>query len=257
MKIKPWAWVSFVLGALYFLVPLLAVFLFSLRGSKDGLGFSAYVHVFQDANFISSFLFSLKIAAWVIVLSFVLVIPTAIHIRLHFPRLRPVLETLVNLPFTIPVIVLAFGLIRLYSGTLTHSTILLVAGSMVICLPYVYRLIDSGLEAIKLKTLTEAASSLGASWPRTLFYVILPNLRTSLIGAASIVFAMVMGELTLSLMLAWPAFGPYMALVGRDLAYEPAALAVISFGLTWFSIALFHMAGNKQSTQSVQKGAKK
>ena len=30
-------------------------------------------------------------------------------------------------------------------------------------------------------------------------------------------------------MLAWPAFGPYMALVGRDLAYEPAALAILSF----------------------------
>ncbi|MGL4766576.1 MAG: ABC transporter permease [Formosimonas sp.] len=250
MKVKPWAWISLGIGAIYFILPLLAVFLFSLRGTKDVLGFSAYMHVLQDDKFIDSFLFSLKIAALVIVLSFALIIPTAIHVRLHFPRLRSVLETIVNLPFTIPVIVLAFGLIRLYSGgfglQLTQSVFLLVAGSMVICLPYVYRMIDSGLESIKLKTLTEAAKSLGVGSWRTLFVVILPNLRTSLLGAASIIFAMVMGELTLSLMLAWPAFGPYMALMGRDHAYEPAALAVMSFLLTWASIALFHLLGSPQ-----------
>lgn len=256
MKIKPWALVTLLLGAAYFLLPLLAVFMFSLRGTKDELGFSAYVRVFQDPNFINSFLFSLKVAAMVIVLSFVLVIPTAIHVRLHFPRLRQVFDVMVNLPFTIPVIVLAFGLIRVYSSTLSSSVFLLVAGSVVICLPYVYRLIDSGLESIKLKTLTEAAASLGASWPRTLFTVILPNLRTPLISAASIVFAMVMGELTLSLMLAWPAFGPYMALVGRGLAYEPAALAVMSFALTWASIALLHFAGRKQPTSKTRDNKK-
>lgn len=249
MKVKPWALLSLGLGAVYFALPLIAVFMFSLRGEKDVLGFSAYMHVFQDEKFIESFLYSLKIAVLVIVLSFILIIPTAIHVRLHFPKLRSTLEAIVNLPFTIPVIVLAFGLIRLYSGTLTHSVFLLVAGSMVICLPYVYRIIDSGLESIKLKTMTEASASLGASGLRTLFTVILPNLRTSLIGAASIIFAIVMGELTLSLMLAWPTFGPYMALMGRDYAYEPAALAVISFALTWASIALFHLIGKPQGTK--------
>ena len=104
-----------------------------------------------------------------------------------------------------------------------------------------FRSIDAGLEAIDLRSLTEAAASLGSSPTRTLFSVVLPNMRTALIGAASLVFAMVMGELTLAVMLAWPAFGPYMAQIGRDLAYEPAALAVMSFALTWLSITLFHI----------------
>jgi putative spermidine/putrescine transport system permease protein len=43
-------------------------------------------------------------------------------------------------------------------------------------------------------------------------------------------------------MLAWPAFGPYMALVGRDLAFEPAALAILSFLLTWGLIGLIQFA---------------
>ena len=244
MKTKIWAIASIAFGALYFFLPLVAVFLFSLHGTKGTLGFSAYLRVFADPGFAKSFLFSFQLSIAVISIGFALVIPAAIHVRLKRPYLRPLIETITNLPFTIPVIVLAYGLIRLYSApplSLASTPFLLGAGCTVICLPYMYRTIDAGLGAIDLKTLTEAAVSLGASQWRTLGAVILPNIRTAMLGSASIVFAMVMGELTLAVMLAWPAFGPYMALVGRDLAYEPAALAVVSFALTWISVALFHV----------------
>jgi putative spermidine/putrescine transport system permease protein len=89
-----------------------------------------------------------------------------------------------------------------------------------------------------LRGLSEAAQSLGAGWPSLLFRVVLPNLRTALLSAVFLTFAIVIGELTLAVLLAWPAFGPYMALVGRDLAYEPAALAILSFAMTWGSIGL-------------------
>jgi putative spermidine/putrescine transport system permease protein len=246
MKRKPWAIVAVAFGALYFTLPLIGVFLFSLRGKKGALGFSAYARVFADPQFLKSFLFSFRISLATIAIGLALVLPTAMYVRLRLPRIRPYLEAITNLPFTVPVIVLAFGLIKLYGRppiALVSSPLLLAAGSTVICLPYLYRTIDAGLEAIDLKSLTEASASLGASGFRTLFAVVLPNLRTAIVGAASIVFALVMGELTLAVMLAWPAFGPYMALVGRDLAYEPAALAVLSFILTWISIALFHAAG--------------
>jgi len=89
-----------------------------------------------------------------------------------------------------------------------------------------------------LKVLTEAAQSLGAGWLSILFRVILPNLRTAILSATFLTFATVIGELTLAVLLAWPAFGPYMAHVGRDLAYEPAALAILSFIMTWGAIGL-------------------
>ncbi len=114
---------------------------------------------------------------------------------------------------------------------------LLVAGYVVLSFPYIFRAVDAGLRAIDLRVLTEAAQSLGARWGTTLFRVVLPNIRVSLLSAAFLTFSIVVGELTLAVMLAWPAFGPYMALVGRDLAYEPAALAIISFLLTWGSLA--------------------
>ena len=38
-----------------------------------------------------------------------------------------------------------------------------------LALPYMYRAVDTGLRAIDVRTLTEAAESLGAGWPTILF----------------------------------------------------------------------------------------
>lgn len=38
-----------------------------------------------------------------------------------------------------------------------------------------------------------------------------------------------------------PAFGPYMQLLGANRAYEPAALAVISFSITWLCMGLIQI----------------
>ena len=57
------------------------------------------------------------------------------------------------------------------------TDMLLVFGYVTLALPYMYRAVDTGLRAIDVRTLTEAAQSLGASWPTILFRVILPNVR--------------------------------------------------------------------------------
>jgi len=229
------------LGGIYFFLPLLATFLFSLRARKGVLSFWAYVHVLSDPQFVRTFTFSLEMAVLTIVAGLALIVPTAIWIHLKLPRARPLIEAFALLPFVIPPIVLVFGLIRLYSRpplAIVSSPLLLVAGYIVISFPYMFRAVDSGLRAIDLRGLIEAAQSLGSRWWTTLFSVVLPNLRAALLSAAFLTFSIVIGELTLAVMLAWPAFGPYMAQVGRDLAYEPAALAVMSFLLTWGLIAL-------------------
>lgn len=238
------SWLWLCLGLVYFFLPLLATFLFSLRGKKGVLGFTAYQHVFADPQFLKTFGFSLEMAALTVVVGLALIVPTAIWIQLKVPKAKLLIEILALMPFVIPPIILAFGLIRSYAKppfALVSSPALLVAGYIVISFPYIYRSIDSGLRAMDLRGLTEAAQSLGAGWPSLLFHVVLPNLRTALLSAVFLTFAIVIGELTLAVLLAWPAFGPYMALVGRDLAYEPAALAILSFALTWGSIGLIQL----------------
>lgn len=246
-KFFSWLWLA--IGLVYFFLPLLATFLFSLRGKKGVLSFVAYQHVFADPQFLKTFSFSLEMALFTVVVGLALIVPTTIWIQLRVPKARPVIEILALLPFVIPPVILAFGLIRSYSRppfALVSSPLILVAGYVIISFPYIYRSVDAGLRSMDLRALTEAAQSLGSGWGSTLFKVILPNLRTALLSAAFLTLAIVIGELTLAVLLAWPAFGPYMALVGRNLAYEPAALAILSFALTWGAIALI---------QAISRGA--
>jgi putative spermidine/putrescine transport system permease protein len=258
-----WSWVWLILGVGYFFTPLLATLLFSLRAKRGELGFTAYGNVFTDSRFYQTFSFSLQMALLTIVVSLLLIVPTAYWVHLRLRRLRSLVEFITLLPFVVPAIVLVFGLIKIYSrppfaltNTALTTNVLLVAGYVVLALPYMYRAVDTGLRAIDVRTLTEAAQSLGASWPTILFRVIFPNIRVALLGGAFLTFAIVIGELTLAQYLARPAFGPYMALIGQDRAYEPSALAIISFILTWGSIGLIQFLGRAAPGQAQLGGTK-
>jgi putative spermidine/putrescine transport system permease protein len=258
-----WAWLWIILGVGYFFTPLIGTLLFSLRAKRGELGFTAYANVFEDPRFFSTFGFSLQMGLLTILASLLLIVPTAYWVHLKLPQLRPYIEFVTLLPFVVPAIVLVFGLIKIYSRpplSLTSSAlttnILLVAGYMVLALPYMYRSVDTGLRAIDVRTLTEAAQSLGASWGTILLRVIFPNVRVALLSGAFLTFAIVIGELTLAQYLARPAFGPYMALIGQDRAYEPSALALISFALTWLSVAVIQFLGRAAPGQTQLGGTK-
>ena len=94
--------------------------------------------------------------------------------------------------------------------------------------------------ALDLKTLSDAAKSVGANWPRTLWHVVLPNLRTAILAAAFLTIAIVLGEYTISSLLLFNTFAVYIQHIGKSQAYPAAALAILSFAFTWFAmLALF------------------
>lgn len=241
-----------ILGIGYFVLPLIATFQVSLGMLVP---FKAYTNTFNDPKFWSSLGYSAFCAVLTIIGSVVLIVPTAYWVRLKVPRMRPVIEALTLLPFVVPPVVLVFGLVRLYGGgtwplpaltsTDAGSTFLLVAAYVVLSLPYMYRSVDTGLRAIDIQSLTEAAQSLGAGWPTILVRVILPNVRLSVLGGAFLTFAIVMGEYTIANFLFRPAFGPYLSLLGRNRLYEPAAVTLISFGLTWLAMGMISLIGRR------------
>ena len=247
------SWFILFLGGLYFFVPLIATIDFSLRARKGVLSALAYQRVLSDPRFASAFTFSLEMALLTVVVGVVLVVPTAYWIRLRLPQLRPVVEFITLMPFVVPAIVLVFGLIRVFSRppfllttSFTGTQILLVAGYVVLVLPYLYRAVDTGLQAIDIRTLTEAAQSLGAGWWVIITQIIFPNLRSAILSGAFLTITIVMGELTMaSFLVGLKAFGPYMSQVGQNRAYEGAALAVISFALTWAFTMLFQFVGRR------------
>ena len=255
-KNRIWAWVSYIVVAFYFLVPLAATFYWSLRAEKGKLGFEAYSRLFADTNFLPSFSESIVNAIAAILISLLLIVPTAYWVTLRLPKLRPVVEFITLLPFVIPAVVLVFGLIRLYSrppllwtATYGSSRILLICVYAALAFPYVFRSVDNGLRAMDVRALTEAAQSLGAGWPTILLQVIFPNLRVALLSGALLTFAIVIGELTIALFMAQHTLGPYMANLTRSKVYEPSAMAIVAFAITWAAMGLIQLIGRGQQGQ--------
>src|SRR4029077_20573233 len=98
-----------------------------------------------------------------IVVGVVLVVPPAYWIQVRLPALRPVIEFITLLPLVIPAIVLVFGYLRMYNSssflpltdTEAGTDILLTLGYATLALPYMYRAVDAGLQAIDIHSLTE------------------------------------------------------------------------------------------------------
>lgn len=249
-----WAWIIFIIGLIYFFLPLFATFEFSLRMIKDTYSFEAYKVAFSDPKFYQNFGYSLLWATITLSISTLLVVPTAYWVHWRLPRLRPVVEFITLMPFVVPAVVLTFGLIRLYGQPpvlLIGSPILLIAGYVILSLPYMFRAVDTGLRAIDVRTLTEAALSMGAGWGVILTQVIFPNLRVAILSGVFLTFAIVMGEFTFASLLAWPAFGPYIEEMGSMRAYVPQALSVVSFLMTWISIGILQWIGRGATDQQV------
>lgn len=240
-----WSSIWFVLGAMYFVLPLYATFQFSLSWDPD-IPLKAYQRAFEDDRFWNSFILSNVLALTTILVSVVLIVPTAYWIRLRLPQARRIVEFITLMPFVVPAIVLVFGLIRIYSSPISipftdivllqpltnfkmGTNILMVGGYMVLAMPYMYRSVDTGMRTVDVRTLTEAAQSLGANGLTIMLRVILPNLRSALLSGALLTFAIVVGEVVLASFLGVSAFGPYLFLLGQHRAYEPAALSFVAF----------------------------
>jgi putative spermidine/putrescine transport system permease protein len=253
---KFFAWAALIFGLLYFILPLLGMTRFSLMMRRGVFSFDAYEKVFADPRFQETFTYSTVMALFTIIFGVLLVVPTAYWVRLKLPFLRPYIEFITLLPLVIPAIVIVFGYIRLYNtsswlpltGTTTGTNVLLMFGYAILALPYMYRAVDTGLRTIDVATLTEAAQSLGAGWGTILFRIILPNVLVAVLSGAFLTFAIVIGEFTMAALLNRPAFGPFMQLLGANRAYEPAALSVIAFVITWGCLGLIQLVSRFQKS---------
>jgi putative spermidine/putrescine transport system permease protein len=252
------AWRAAVIIAflVFMIVPVIATALFSVATRWDrtiwpeGLTIAWWVKVMGRSAFQETLYNSLGVALATVAVSLTLVTPTAYWVHLRMPRARPWIELLAILPFGVPGVVLALGLIRLYSSVplpIINTANILVAAYVVLTLPFMYRSVMNALEAIDVRTLSEAAQSLGAGSWRTLVSVIVPNILPGVVNGGLLVFSTVFAEFTLANLLIgtrFKTFPIYLVEFTRFDARQASALAVISFMFAWLvSIAILLIAG--------------
>jgi putative spermidine/putrescine transport system permease protein len=208
-RLNVFRYLVFTVFGLFFIVPLLAMARFSLEGTKLGTwSLTAWRQIasFQNSGIpplISSIEITLELAVITCVLVLVLLVPTMIWIRLRVQWLARTMEILCLLPLTIPAIVLVVGLGPIYNRIQHYSvsSLMLFWIYVILALPYAYRALASGINAIDVTTLSEAARSLGASWFTVMVRVIAPNIRQAILNAMLLTFALVLGEFTIAYLL--------------------------------------------------------
>lgn len=203
-------WAVLIGCGLFFLAPLLTLARHSLQNvpafllgretlfKKWSLG--PVTMAFDDPDFWPALSLSLKLAVGTVLLTLGLLVPTAVWTHLRVPRARSLVEFVTVLPYMIPPIALVAGIVivKPHARWFLNSDYSLIPFYMVLALPFTYRSIDAGLRAIDLRTLVDASRSLGAGWGATLWRVLVPNLRTSIISASFLTAAVVVGEFTIA-----------------------------------------------------------
>ncbi|MBD0743367.1 ABC transporter permease [Streptomyces sp. CBMA152] len=249
--LRPWRGAVLGVAGVYFLVPLLAAAVFTIDIPNQGLALSSYTQIFAADGFSTALLLSLGLGLTTVALALILTVPAALAVRLSGSgRLRAVLETVCTLPLVVPPVALVAGIGTVLkwgpdhlSTTPLYQTfvaiqnpdfpVILVLAYVVMALPFVYRSLDAGLRAVDVRTLVEAARDLGASWPRAIFSVVLPNLRTALLNASFLALALVLGEFTVAQLLGFQPFAVWIVQASGSNAQLSVAVSLLSLVLTW------------------------
>lgn len=255
-RIAPAAIVWLLVGAVYWLLPLVATLLFSLKRNETGTccTLDNYGEILHDPQFWKNIRLSFVLALETIVISLALLVPTVYWVNLKLPRLRPVIAFLALVPFVVPPIVLVVGLLDVYRGTpewfYAQPYGFLVAAYVILAFPYIYFALDAGFRAIDVHTLTEASQSLGASWRTTLLRVIFPNVKTAALAGALLTLAVVMGEYTIASLATFDTFPVYIQYVSQNKAFPAGAVTLLSFGITWAAmVALVFVGRGREQPQ--------
>jgi putative spermidine/putrescine transport system permease protein len=257
-----------ILAGLYFLVPVAAAFWFSVNNGKTGFTLHAYTGIVNAPGFLTAFGTSLKLAIITVVLTLALMVPTMLLVHLRHPRLRVLMEVLCLLPLVIPPVVLVVGvrtvlgwgpdqlagtpLQSLFNGLQNSSPPWILALEYVIlALPFTYRALDAGLRSSGVATLVEAARNLGSSWPTVVFRVVLPTLRTSVLNAAFLAFALVLGEFTMANILLYQTFTVWILQFNDTDGQLSVGLSLMSLFITWLLLLLIAALGGGRTRKDI------
>ncbi len=173
-----------------------------------------------------------------VAITLVLLVPTVVYLHLRLPRLRRVVEAICLLPIVIPPVVLIVGVLQVAPMRLKATPYLLALEYVVLALPFAYRSLDAGLAAIDLRTLVDAARSLGSGWVSTLMRVVLPNLRSAVMSATVLTAALVLGEFTLASLDQYQTFPVWVVAFDQDDARVSVAVSLLALVLTWALLLL-------------------
>jgi putative spermidine/putrescine transport system permease protein len=249
---RPVRWIIGIVVGLVFAVPFAGTLVYTLRLPDGGYTLDRWLAIVDPANATryapvwTGLTNSLTLAVVTVALVLFLFTPTMVLVALKFPRMRRAFEFLALLPISIPAIVLVVGLAPVYlqiGRTLGTGAWTLAFAYGILVLPFTYRAIQASIDAIDLKTLSEAARTLGAGWFTVLVRVIAPNLRQGLLAAALISVAVVLGEFTIASLLNRQVLQTGLVVINRQDAFAASIFTLLALAFAFVLLLVIGRAG--------------
>ena len=154
--------------------------------------------------------FSLLLAVLSVVICVAVSVPGAyVLVHARFRGIR-VLEEVTLLPLSIPGIAMSIGLIEAYI-MVRGSWWLILCGHLLYTVPLMVRVLTNSLRSFDFTKLQLTGQSLGAGWWHRFLFIIVPNLRHSIVVGSLLVFAVSWGEFNVSYLLNTPLHQTYPA----------------------------------------------
>jgi putative spermidine/putrescine transport system permease protein len=215
-----------------------------LRWFGEALGWS---------SFRASLTTSIVVALVVTLLACVMGTAAAVAIaRYRFPGSRT-LQSLFMAPLALPQLILAIGMIILFSRLaaiigvrLTATLPGLIVSHLVVAVPWTIRTVGAVMATLD-PHMEEMAQSLGASPVRAFFLVTLPLLYRGMVAGAIFAFIISFGNLELSLMVYPPALQPLPVMLYDQVRATPdlriPAVSVLTMLIVGTGIALADRLG--------------
>lgn len=168
----------------------------------------------MDESFFQTMRLTFELAAITTLILLCIGIPLGYYLSQTKSKLKPALEALVSMPLVLPPSVLGFYLLLTFSPKNSFGAWLdetfdlrlvfsfegLIVASVIFSLPFMVHPIQSGFSALS-RSLSEASYVLGKSRLQTIYSVLLPNMKPSLLTGTVITFAHTVGEFGVVLMI--------------------------------------------------------
>jgi spermidine/putrescine transport system permease protein len=208
----PVAWL-----AVFFLLPMIAVFAYSLAtrtpggGIVFGVAVQNYVRIGESSLYLWATLRSLRIAVVVTAATFIVAYPVAYYLALVATRWRLALFVLLIVPWWCSILVKSFAWVAILSDTgvvnrallqlhlidhplkLLYNEIAVVIGLVHVLIPFMVLPIYATIEKLD-RRLVEAAANLGSSPLRAFIEVILPLSLPGVAAGALLTFILGFGS---------------------------------------------------------------
>jgi putative spermidine/putrescine transport system permease protein len=207
----------------------------------EGYSLRWFAAMLDQRKFVDGFAMSFEVGAIATLIGLALGVPAALGVSRHQFAFRMPLSSLLLMPLIVPGVVLGTAMyvfhVELENGLdvdVIGTFYALVAGHVVIVIPWVVRLVMASLAGVD-RTIEEAAQNLGANPWTTFWRITLPAIRPGVVAGTLFGFVISFGNLELSLFLVGPGSTtlPIVILQYLEWKIDPtiAAVSVVQIAL--------------------------